>query len=107
MMAQQVGYLVQFIVEDIGLLIGLLSNAMSDFGMYTMQGAEDTGRMSLLTTGIFGTTDGLIYWMKNDLFYLVNNLGTQAASAKLANFIAALILGSGATSIASFPFATP
>ena len=100
----QVQSLVAFIVEDMGLLIGLLSNAMADFGGYTMAGAEDSGKMASLTTGIFGTTDGLIYWMKNDLFYLVNNLGTVPQAAKLANFIAALILGSGATTTSAWPW---
>jgi len=103
-MTQQVGYLVAFIVEDMGLLIGLLSNAMSDFGAFTMIGAADTDRMNDLTTGIFGTTDGLIYWMKNDLFYLVNNLGTIEQAEKFANFIAALILGSGATTTNPWPW---
>jgi hypothetical protein len=107
MMTQQVGYLVRFIVEDMGLLIGLLANAMSDFGNYTMIGATDIGKMNELTTGIFGTNDGLIYWMKNDLFYLVNNLGTVDQAYKFANFIAALILGSGATTTSAWPWTTP
>jgi hypothetical protein len=106
-MTQQVGNLVKFMVEDLGILIGLLSNAMSTFGQFTFDGAQDTVRMNDLTTGIFGTTDGLIYWMKNDLFYLVNNLGTVPQAAKLANFIAALILGSGATTTSAWPWTTP
>jgi len=103
-MTQQVGYLVAFFVEDMGLLIGLLSNAMSKFGEYTMIGAGSETKMNDLTTGIFGTTDGLIYWMKNDLFYLVNNLGTVEQAYKFANFIAALILGSGATTTSAWPW---
>ena len=103
-MTQQVGYLVQFMVEDLGILIGLLSNAMSTFGAFTFAGAQDDVRMRELTTGIFGTQDGLIYWMKNDLFYLVNYLGEPTAALKLANFIAALILGSGATTTDAFPW---
>jgi hypothetical protein len=103
-MTQQVGYLVAFFVEDMGLLIGLLANAMSDFGAYTMAAAQDEGIMDDLTTGIFGTSDGLIYWMKNDLFYLVNYLGEPTAASKLANFIAALILGSGATTTTAWPW---
>jgi riboflavin transporter FmnP len=103
-MTQQVGYLVAFMVEDLGILIGLLANAMSDFGNFTAIGAGDVPRMNDLTTGIFGTTDGLIYWMKNDLFYLVNYLGEPTAAGKLANFIAALILGSGATTTNPWPW---
>ena len=93
----QVQGLVAFIVQDIGRLIELLSGAMVTFGGETVTAGGNYSKMEQLTNGIFGTTDGLIYWMKNDLFYLVNNLGTPAMAAKLANFIAALIVGSGAT----------
>jgi len=103
----QVQGLVAFIVQDMGILIGLLSNAMSAFGGYVLAGGLRPTDMAQLTTGIFGTTDGLIYWMKNDLFYLVNNLGTVEQSYKFANFIAALILGSGATTTSAWPWTTP
>ena len=93
----QVQGLVAFVVQDIGQLISLLSGAMVTFGDDTVLAGNSYSKMEQLTNGIFGTTDGLIYWMKNDLFYLVNNLGTPAMAAKLANFIAALIVGSGAT----------
>jgi len=93
----QVQGLVAFIVQDIGRLIELLSGGMVTFGQDTVLAGGNYSKMEQLTNGIFGTTDGLIYWMKNDLFYLVNNLGTPAMAAKLANFIAALIVGSGAT----------
>jgi hypothetical protein len=34
--------------------------------------------------------------MKDDFIYLVNNLGTSVMAEELTNFIAALIIGSGA-----------
>jgi len=101
----QVQGLVAFIVQDIGRLIELLSGAMVTFGGETVTAGGNYSKMEQLTNGIFGTTDGLIYWMKNDLFYLVNNLGTVEMAAKFANFIAAIILGSGATTTTPWPWA--
>jgi hypothetical protein len=104
----QVQGLVEFVVQDIGHLIKLMSGAMVTFGTdMEASGAMYSVQMERLTNGIFGTTDGLIYWMKNDLFYLVNNLGTATMAAKLVNFIAALIIGSGATSSGTFPWPAP
>ena len=100
----QVQGLVAFIVQDIGRLIELLSGAMVTFGGETVTAGGNYSKMEQLTNGIFGTTDGLIYWMKNDLFYLVNNLGTVEMAAKFANFIAAIILGSGATTTNPWPW---
>jgi len=100
----QVQGLVAFVVQDIGHLIALLSGAMVTFGTDTETAGGNYSKMEQLTNGIFGTTDGLIYWMKNDLFYLVNNLGTPAMAAKFANFIAAIILGSGATTTNPWPW---
>ena len=100
----QVQGLVAFIVQDIGRLIELLSGAMVTFGGETVLAGSNYSKMEQLTNGIFGTTDGLIYWMKNDLFYLVNNLGTVEMAAKFANFIAAIILGSGATTTTPWPW---
>jgi len=100
----QVQGLVAFVVQDIGHLIALLSGAMVTFGTDTEAAGGNYSKMEQLTNGIFGTTDGLIYWMKNDLFYLVNNLGTTAMAAKFANFIAAIILGSGATTTNPWPW---
>ena len=100
----QVQGLVAFIVQDIGRLIELLSGAMVTFGGETVLAGNSYSKMEQLTNGIFGTTDGLIYWMKNDLFYLVNNLGTVEMAAKFANFIAAIILGSGATTTTPWPW---
>ena len=101
----QVQGLVAFIVQDIGRLIELLSGGMVTFGQETVLAGGNYSKMEQLTNGIFGTTDGLIYWMKNDLFYLVNNLGTVEMAAKFANFIAAIILGSGATTTTPWPWA--
>lgn len=101
----QVQGLVEFAVQEMGHLITLISGAMVTYGQdMEAGGAMYSVNMERLTNGIFGTTDGLIYWMKNDLFYLVNNLGTADMAVKFVNFIAALIIGSGATSSGAFPW---
>ena len=98
----QVQGLVDVTVRMIGDLTNLISGAVGTFGVHMINTPQI--QIEQLTNGIFGTTDGLIYWMKNDLFYLVNNLGTPAMAAKLANFIGALIIGSGATAPANYPW---
>jgi hypothetical protein len=46
--------------------------------------------------------------MKDDFIYLVNNLGTELMAERLTNFIAALIVGSGAAEGFNFyPLSTP
>ena len=93
----QVEGLVSFTVQSIGDLTNLICGAIGVWGEHTLLSVQQPGLMAQLTNGIFGTTDGLIYWMKDDLIYLVNNLGTQVMAERLTNFIAALIVGSGAS----------
>jgi hypothetical protein len=93
----QVEGFVRVIVQMIGDLTNIMGGAAALFGEHTMTLSQYPSVVNDLTVGIFGTKDGLIYWMKNDFIYLVNNLGTTEMAARLANFIAALIVGSGAT----------
>jgi hypothetical protein len=58
----------------LGDLIGLLSGAMIEFGNHLICASEDVDTMLALTTGIFGTNSGLIYWINNKVIYLVENL---------------------------------
>jgi hypothetical protein len=88
--------LVSFTVQSIGDLTNLICGAIGTWGEHTLLSVNQPGLIANLTTGIFGTTDGLIYWMKDDFIYLVNNLGTNVMAERLTNFIAALIVGSGA-----------
>ncbi len=76
-----VQYLVAFIVQMVGKLIELISGALVEFGLFVTQAGGDAGTMENLTTGIFGTNSGLIYWINDKVFYLINtlpwaNLGT-------------------------------
>jgi len=91
--------MVALIVGMVGFLTNSIASAVANFGVYTMANASTSG--PIFAKGIFGvgTGDqaGLIYWMKEDLIFLVNNLGSNVMAPKLANFIAALIMGSGAT----------
>jgi hypothetical protein len=94
--------LVKFIVQSTGDLTNLICGAIGVWGEHTLLSVDKPGLIANLTNGIFGTKDGLIYWMKDDFIYLVNNLGTQEMAERLTNFIAALIIGSGATDPFSF-----
>jgi hypothetical protein len=88
--------LVKFVVQSVGDLTNLICGAIGVWGEHTLLSVDKPGLIANLTNGIFGTTDGLIYWMKNDFIYLVTNLGTNVMAERLTNFIAALIVGSGA-----------
>ncbi len=70
----QVQYLVAFIVQLLGQLLGHLSVAVASFGTDLVNAGGDAGTMANLTTGIFGTNSGLIYWINDKVFYLIQNL---------------------------------
>ncbi len=70
----QVQYLVSFMVGLLGELIQELSVAFQNFGVTVANSAADTNAMAALTTGIFGTDSGLIYWINDKMFYLIENM---------------------------------
>ena len=85
----------------VGDLTNLIASAVATFGTHLIDNADEPAAMGALANGIFGVTgstggDGLIYWMKNDFIYLVNNLGDPAMVDRFVNFLAALIIGTGA-----------
>ena len=85
----------------VGDLTNLIASGVATFGTHLIDNASKPLPMEALANGIFGVHgstggDGLIYWMKDDLIYLVNNLGEPAMASRFVNFIAALIIGSGA-----------
>ena len=96
--------MVALIVGMVGFLTNSIASAVANFGVYTMTEASTSG--PIFAQGIFGVGTGngagLIYWMKEDLIFLVNNLGDATMAHKLANFIAALIMGSGAVAPATW-----
>jgi hypothetical protein len=70
----QVQYLVSFIVGLVGELIQELAVAFENFGITVSLAASDNNTMAQLTTGIFGTDSGLIYWINEKVFYVIENL---------------------------------
>ncbi len=70
----QVQYLVAFIGGLLGRLIELISGAMATFGNDLITDSVDPLTMQELTTGIFGTNSGLIYWINDNMIYLIANL---------------------------------
>jgi len=70
----QVQHLVSYVIGLIGTLVDDIGIAFNDFGATTVSSAAaDSNAMPMLTTGIFGTHSGLIYWLNNKLFYLIEN----------------------------------
>jgi hypothetical protein len=70
----QVQYLVAFMVGLLGELIQELSVAFQNFGVTVADLAADSNVMAELTTGLFGTNSGLIYWLNDKMFYVIENM---------------------------------
>ncbi len=70
----QVQYLVSFITGLVGELIQELATAFGNFGVTVSDAAADGNTMAALTTGIFGTNSGLIYWINEKVFYVIENM---------------------------------
>ena len=70
----QVQYLVMLIAKELGRLTGYIADAIGFFGADLVAAGGDAGTMENLTTGIFGTNSGLIYWINDDIFYIIENL---------------------------------
>ena len=85
----QVQYLVAFIVGLVGHLTDLLSGAVQTFGVDMVTQSGNVQTMAALTTGIFGTNNGLIYWINDKVFYLLEHLPYQA----IGDGIRAILIG--------------
>jgi hypothetical protein len=86
----QVQYLVQFITGLVGKLIELLSGAVGDFGVEVTTQAQNTTTMAALTSGIFGPENGLIYWINDKVFYVLENLPYTALGLGIKEIVTAL-----------------
>jgi len=91
----QVQGLVTVLVAWIGDALGLISGSLVVFGNHLVEGAKDTTYMGLLTNGIFGTKDGLLYWMKNDVFYILKAFNELPIADGLTALLKAIIVGLG------------
>ncbi len=70
----QVQYLVMFLVSMLGALTGYIAAAIGSFGVDLAAAGQDAGAMANLTTGIFGTNSGLIYWINDNAIYIIDSL---------------------------------
>ncbi|MEE8374629.1 MAG: hypothetical protein V3R87_13050 [Dehalococcoidia bacterium] len=66
----QVQYLVAFAIVKLGELMGYIAVAIDSFGIDLVNAGGDGGTMANLTTGIFGTNSGLIYWINDKVAYM-------------------------------------
>ena len=74
MYTMEVGHLVAFIVGMVGELLGEVFAGLENFADTLVTSAGNVELMDNLTIGIFGTTDGLIYWINQKVFYLIENM---------------------------------
>ena len=74
MYTMEVGHLAAFIVGMIGEMFGEVFAGLTNFSDWLTTTGGDVAAMDNLTIGIFGTTDGLIYWINNLVFYIIENL---------------------------------
>jgi hypothetical protein len=86
----QIQYLVAFILRLMGEHEILMSQAWVTFGRHLICASEDADTMLALTTGIFGTNSGLIYWINNKVFYLIENMPWCELGAGLGGLIAGI-----------------
>ena len=70
----QVQHLVAFIVGLVGELIIEIGGMLTSFGGTVKTYGACADVMQSLTTGIFGTNDGLIYWINDKIFYLIREM---------------------------------
>ncbi len=70
----QVQYLVKYVVELVGVLVANLGGVMGRVGAGIAAQSEDPETMAELTTGIFGTNSGLIYWLNDWMFDVISRL---------------------------------
>jgi hypothetical protein len=86
-----VQYLVSFVVGLIVELIVELSEAFNDFGLTVSSYAGNATVMATLTTGIFGNDGGLIYWINEKVFYVIENMPWCALGQGLGAIIEGLL----------------
>ncbi len=89
----QVQYLVKFITNLLGDLVSLISGALVNFGAALSGYAADDVMMQELTTGIFGRNGGLIYWINEKVFYLIEELPWADLGDGLGDLIYGILNG--------------
>lgn len=70
----QVEFVVKYVVELFGVIVDKLGGLISDVGADIVNASYDSSSMTELTTGIFGTDGGLLYWMNGYVVDLLAKL---------------------------------
>ncbi len=70
----QVQFLVKFVVVLWGDLLRELGSAMTNLGADISVESQNAQAMAELTTGIFGTDSGLLYWLNDYIIDIVTRL---------------------------------
>jgi len=70
----QIQHLISFVTALLGDLVQDLGSAIGDFGTTVSAQAANPNVMAMLTTGIFGTDSGLIYWINEKVFWVIEHL---------------------------------
>ena len=70
----QVQYLVKFMVALWGDLVRELGGAITNLGADISAESQNAQSMAELTTGIFGTNSGLLYWLNDYIIDIVVRL---------------------------------
>ncbi len=86
----QVQYLVKYVVELMGALVGSMGGVMERVGAGVAAQSEDPQTMAELTTGIFGTNSGLVYWLNGWMFDVVSRLPYCDLGVGMHTFLAGL-----------------
>lgn len=69
--------------------ITMMGDAMAAVGNHIQISAASDVEMGKLTVGIFGTTDGLLYWINDKIFYVIAGLQTADIGGLISNIMGA------------------
>jgi len=83
----QVQYLVSFITGLVGDLVNLIAGSIATFGTHVTIASGNADLMANLTSGIFGTQNGLIYWINDKVFYVLEKLPYTEIGAGLNQIV--------------------
>ena len=70
----QVQFLVKYVVAMVGAMVSEIGGAMSNLGSGIAAQSLNSSSMAELTTGVFGTNSGLLYWLNDYVFDIMARL---------------------------------
>lgn len=69
--------------------VTMLGDAMAEVGNVLQETGASDAKMGKLTTGIFGTTDGVFYWVNDKIFYVIKGLNDADIGGLISNIMGA------------------